>query len=221
MPVNQQLVKQSGRARRVAELYAEGRSQRDVAEALGISQPTVSRDLKLAVGDDRRAAQEAIGRLREREGLRLEQLESKATDALSQARTERSRIGWFREIVRVLERRSRLLGLDAAERTELHVEVEPAAKDERQLAREAWDTLVGGGESADATRIALLALGFDAHDIALLYVETVNAVAAKLGKPAPYPPPLRLGPLGQLPERATTDEATDTTEANGQTEPTR
>lgn len=89
------------------ELRIRGHSQRQIAQAVGVSQPQVSRMIAKALHEQQA---EHVDDLRAIEGERMERLHA----AMWKPATEQGNVGAANVIVRASERRSKLLGLDIA-----------------------------------------------------------------------------------------------------------
>lgn len=103
-----------GRRARVAEMYFRlGMRQTEIAEALGVSQPTVARDVKILVERWRKASLSDTGALRGKELADLAEMERDC--ALEHQNTKDPR--WMRERRLVKEVRLRLLGLSGKQQS--------------------------------------------------------------------------------------------------------
>jgi len=97
------------RRRKVAKLYLRKMSQEDIAKKLGVSQSTVSRDIRYLT---KKWTQEAIGDIDRRRGRELAELEEIEYDCAAQFASNKEP-AWLRIRLRAKERIARMLGLDA------------------------------------------------------------------------------------------------------------
>lgn len=111
------------RRRKAVALYAEGRSQQEIAELLGVDRGTVSRDITVMRDEWKKSARRDYQDLCDRELLRLQLLETEAWDnwewenaVLAETgekrRGSKSRWKYLEVIVRCSAQRRRLLALD-------------------------------------------------------------------------------------------------------------
>lgn len=122
------------RRRLVASLYVRGATQEEIGERLKISQATVSRDLsELRKGWAAKVAER--GALILLEAAKLDDMERQACQRFADERETKKADVWFRERLRLMERRAKLLGLDQPERLNVSVG-ELDAEIERELARQ-------------------------------------------------------------------------------------
>jgi len=111
------------RRRQVAQLYLRKVTQEEIAQKLGISQPTVSRDIYYL---SQRWQQEALGDMDGRRGRELAELEEMERDCAMQfANAKDAR--WLSQRLRVKERIAKMLGLDAPRLVDLTTQGEKLA----------------------------------------------------------------------------------------------
>ena len=96
------------RRRMVAQLYLRKVTQEEIAQKLGISQPTVSRDIYYL---SQRWQQEALGDMDGRRGRELAELEEMERDCAMQFANAKD-MRWLSQRLRVKERIAKMLGLD-------------------------------------------------------------------------------------------------------------
>jgi len=103
------------RRRRVAKFYLNKMSQANIAEKLGVSQATISRDVAHLFKQWQKDAKVDIA---QRVGYELAKLESLETDcAIQFAKTKEE--SWVRLRIRIQERVAKMLGLDAPTKSEI------------------------------------------------------------------------------------------------------
>jgi len=100
------------RRAQVAELYLQRMTQTEIARILGVSQPTVSRDIKAIERRWRQQAVDNLDRQKLRELAELDRMEREA--AINYQHTHD--IKWFRERKWIKEQRAKILGLYAPEK---------------------------------------------------------------------------------------------------------
>ena len=99
----------------MATLYLRKISQERIAKELGISQPTVSRDIKVLV---KRWKEAALSDVDERRGQELAELEGMELDCAVQFSASKD-VRWLGQRLRVKERIAKMLGLDAPEKRQV------------------------------------------------------------------------------------------------------
>lgn len=107
--------KREQRRARVAELYVQHLSQRQIAELLGVSQPTVSRDIKYILNQWRKQYVENIQQVRLRELAELDAIDREM--AIQYQKT--GEIKYVRERRWPKEMKAKILGLFEPERVAL------------------------------------------------------------------------------------------------------
>lgn len=117
----------TNRRRDVAKLYKQHKDQAEIAEKLGVSQPTVSRDIDFITKQWKGEALEEISIIRARELAELDEMEKEAAanyenarPAIDDGRPTREMDRWFKRRLEVKERKAKFLGLDQP--AQLHVE---------------------------------------------------------------------------------------------------
>lgn len=119
MAVERRRQEVSERRATVAKLWTRRLTQEEIATAVGVDQSTVSRDIKVLVEAWREEALADVTDLRARELADLHAMEREAAVAAS-ANVSPQELARLLEVrLRVKDRRSRLLGLDAPERQEV------------------------------------------------------------------------------------------------------
>lgn len=109
---------QAERRAKVAAMRQAGvLDQRLIAKQLGISEATVSRDIKWLMEEWRKQAMQDTGKLR---GLQLQRIE-RLLSALWIAATE-GKLGAVDRVVKLLDRQAQLLGLDAPKTVKIDME---------------------------------------------------------------------------------------------------
>jgi transposase len=132
----------------ITRLYLQGRTQRDIAEAVGVSQGQVNHDLKLIQTRWRESSIMDMNEAKQRELARLDELEREYWAAWEQSKNERTRArqesdgkskdgkpnvvratmekeqrdgnpAFLAGVMSCIERRCKLLGLDAPAKAEL------------------------------------------------------------------------------------------------------
>jgi predicted transcriptional regulator len=99
------------RRRKVAGLYLSRVKQEDIARQLGVSQPTVSLDIKAILAEYRAERHEQI----DREAAELDAMEQQAAAGF----TRRKDRQWLETRLKIKDRRAKLLGLDAPTKQEV------------------------------------------------------------------------------------------------------
>lgn len=87
---NDDVAKEQRRAR-VAELYVRGYRQSEIARELGVSQPTIHRDIKAVRAEWLTSSVRDFNEAKEEELKKLDALEQEAWDAWRRSQTERTR----------------------------------------------------------------------------------------------------------------------------------
>ena len=132
------------RAAQVAELYRAGRPMRGIAAALGIGATTVHRDLQRLRSQWRRSAGRDFDALVQDELVKLDHVEAGAWSGWDRSRDDGG-AGDPRFLTAALacvDRRCRLLGLDAPRRTQVAAAVSHAVDDPRDL----WERTTAYGD---------------------------------------------------------------------------
>jgi hypothetical protein len=131
--------KVADRRRQVGRLHLSRVPQRDIARKLGISQATVSADLKLLRADWRHEAKGTIAEASFRELAALDADEATFRAKMAATKEEDLQIRYYQLVLKIMERRARILGLDAPAKTQLSgpgggpLEVQHAGLDLTQL----------------------------------------------------------------------------------------
>jgi DNA-binding Lrp family transcriptional regulator len=99
---------------RVAELWARRITQREMARVLGVSEPTISRDVAALTAEWRKEAQAYLDDVKAHELADLDSMERDV--AVEYTQTHNLRLIDVR--LRIKDRRARLLGLDAPTRVD-------------------------------------------------------------------------------------------------------
>lgn len=109
----------SNRRRDVARLYKQHKDQVEIAEELGVSQPTVSRDIEFINKQWAAEALESLSIRRGRELAEIEEMEKeaaanyyKAKDLTKGGRPTNEMYKWLKRWLEVKERKAKFLGLD-------------------------------------------------------------------------------------------------------------
>lgn len=100
------------RRRVVASLVAKRMPQVQIAKALGVSQPTIASDIKAIKAAWLEEAKQDVEVVIARELAELEDMEDDAAQAQSDP-------VWFEKRLKVKERKAKMLGLDAATKSEI------------------------------------------------------------------------------------------------------
>lgn len=116
------------RRRKVARLYARKLHQEEIAQLLGVSQPTVSRDVAAIETEWRKAAAAEVSELRARELAEIEEMERACAQHLANATSDRDRARWMAERRQLKARKAAMMGLDAPTQVAHSGEVDLAAK---------------------------------------------------------------------------------------------
>jgi DNA-binding MarR family transcriptional regulator len=113
------------RRKKIAALYLNKVDQADIAEKLGISQPTVSRDIK-ALNEEWRI--ESIKDVKEhisRELAELERMELEAASLFQAAKRDKQEklaVNWIETRLKIKDRRANLLGLNGSQKIDMRSE---------------------------------------------------------------------------------------------------
>jgi predicted transcriptional regulator len=109
----------SERRRKVAKYYKQHWDQQEIADELGVSQPTVSRDIDFINKQWAAEALENISIRRARELAEIEEMEKeaagnyyKAKDLTEGGKPSREMERWLKRWLEVKERKAKFLGLD-------------------------------------------------------------------------------------------------------------
>lgn len=132
------------RRQKVAQLYLRRQTQEEIGRVLGVSQDTISLDLKAL--REKWAAEnvENLDQVKVREAAELDEMESEAAVEFSR----RKNWEWFDRRLKVKERRAKLLGLDAPTKTDANVNIGKLS--DAELVAETKAALIGNGpEGAD------------------------------------------------------------------------
>lgn len=127
------------RRRKVARLLAKKITQVEIAKELGVSQPTISRDVVAIEEEWKREYSEALELIRARELAELRDMERDAAAAFAKTRDPR----FLQARLATKTRIAKLVGLDAPERREVEV-----VGDDRIVL---LDALLDGGDEEDAS----------------------------------------------------------------------
>lgn len=127
------------RRRKVAQLYLRRQTQEEIGRVLGVSQDTISLDLKAL--REKWAAEnvENLDQVKVREAAELDEMEAEAAVEFSR----RKNWEWFDRRLKVKERRAKLLGLDAPTKTDANVNIGKLS--DADLVRETKAALAGDG----------------------------------------------------------------------------
>lgn len=107
--VNAELVKIEDRRRKVSQLYLRRQTQESIAQALGVSQATISDDLTHLRKQWAAENVENLDQVKVREAAELDEMEADAAVEFS----KRKSVEWYDRRLKTKERRAKLLGLDA------------------------------------------------------------------------------------------------------------
>lgn len=108
-------IEREARRRRVTSILLSGvTNQTAIAEELGVGQATISRDIRFIEAEWR---QEAVSNVAEAKGQDLQRLDRLIAGTWDQAR--KGHLGSIDRVVRLLERRAKMLGYDAPEQLNL------------------------------------------------------------------------------------------------------
>jgi transcriptional regulator with XRE-family HTH domain len=119
MAVERRRQEVSKRRATVAKLWTRRLTQEEIAAAVGVDQSTVSRDVKALVAAWREEALGDVTDLRARELADLDAMEREAAMAASADVSPQELARLLEVRLRIKDRRSRLLGLDAPQRQEV------------------------------------------------------------------------------------------------------
>jgi predicted XRE-type DNA-binding protein len=103
----------------VAKLWTRHLTQAEIAAAVGVTQSTVSRDIKTLVAAWRQEALADVSAMRARELADLDAMEREAAVAASVKLSPQELARLLEVRLRIKERRARFLGLDAPQRQEV------------------------------------------------------------------------------------------------------
>lgn len=117
--VNAELVKIEDRRRKVSQLYLRRQTQEAIAQALGVSQATISEDIAQLRKQWAQENVENLDQVKVREAAELDEMEADAAVEFS----KRKNWEWFDRRLKCKERRARLLGLDAPTKTDANVNI--------------------------------------------------------------------------------------------------
>lgn len=119
-PKNTIKMRKAERQKKAAKRYLEGATQFTIAEELGVTQRTISRDLKEIADNWKAEAIKDVATIKEMELRRLDELEEQAADqylATGEAK-------WLDIRLKAMDRRTKLIGLDAAIESKLQMEAD-------------------------------------------------------------------------------------------------
>ena len=119
MAVERRRQEVSARRVTVAKLWTRRLTQEEIAAAVGVNQSTISRDVKVLVAAWREKALGDVTDARARDLADLDAMEREAAMAASGSVSPQELARLLEVRLRVKERRSRLLGLDAPQRQEV------------------------------------------------------------------------------------------------------
>lgn len=143
----QKTLEMEERRRKVAALYLAHVTQTEIATRLGLSQPTVSRDVEAIRREYRQAREELI----DREAAGLDAIER---DCVLQYQATKA-VEWIRARLETKQRRAKLLGLDAPQKVaptnpegDGPAEIRVRWDDDDPIAKAASGT--GGGEEVSS-----------------------------------------------------------------------
>jgi len=100
----------------VSDLYLQGYRQDEIATLLNVTKKTIQNDLKFLHNEWKKQRIDNIDEIKVRELAKLDELEKKCADKFAKCTKATSGARFLEEWRKVLERRSKLLGLDAAEK---------------------------------------------------------------------------------------------------------
>lgn len=103
----------NARRRKVARLVARKVTQTEIADMLGVGQATVSRDIRVIEAEWRAGAATEISAIRAMELAELREMERDVVTHQSKATSDRDRVRWIAERLRIKARIAALMGLDA------------------------------------------------------------------------------------------------------------
>lgn len=109
-----------------ARLYCQGLSQAEIGERLGVSQRTISKDLREIQRRWQAACVEAISQGKARELARIDELERTYWAAWFDSKRAATRDGnpaYLQGVLACIEKRCKLLGLDAPVRTDTRIDI--------------------------------------------------------------------------------------------------
>ncbi len=104
------------RRNKVSEFYLQGYRKNEIARELNVSQRTISSDLKFLHEMWKKQQIDNIDEIKIRELAKLDELEKKCSKKFNGCNKATSGARFLEEWRKILERRSKLLGLDAAEK---------------------------------------------------------------------------------------------------------
>jgi hypothetical protein len=126
------------RHRQVADLYKKGYTQQAIADMLGVTRKLVCRDLKAITTLWREEGLDDIEEIYLRDLARLEELEFFCVRRLEKIKTPENGSRWVEMIMRIYDRRAKMLGYDAADkRVSQNVIVNIVNKEQRDAALQA------------------------------------------------------------------------------------
>lgn len=101
------------RRRQVASMHLARVAQREIARRLSISESAVSKDLKAIRGEWAKEARDNVGTATLRELATLDADEARFRAKMAASKDEEQQVRLYSLILKIMERRARLLGLDA------------------------------------------------------------------------------------------------------------
>lgn len=116
------------RRQKVLELRKAGASLRAIAQALNVSHETIRNDIQAVMED---LQKEAVAEAAQYKALELERLDALQTKLWGDAM--RGHHGAVDRVLRVMERRAKLLGLDAPTKYDHRFDKDPETLDEAEL----------------------------------------------------------------------------------------
>ncbi|KPK01867.1 MAG: hypothetical protein AMK71_04150 [Nitrospira bacterium SG8_35_4] len=104
------------RRKKVSDLYLQGYRKNEIAKECNVSEKTVGNDLKFLHDTWKKQQIDNIDEVKIRELAKLDELEKKCAEKFKACTKPTSGARFLEEWRKILERRSKLLGLDAAEK---------------------------------------------------------------------------------------------------------
>lgn len=136
----------ANRRQKVAQLYLRRQTQEAIAQALKVSQATVSMDLTELRKQWAAESVDALDQVKVREAAELDEMEAEAAVEFSKKKSWE----WYDRRLKTKERRAKLLGLDAPTKTDANVNIGKLS--DADLVRETKAALAGDGpQGADVS----------------------------------------------------------------------
>lgn len=122
-------VERDRRRVRIAELLLEEKLQHEIAEEIGVSRPTVTREVQALRAEWRATAAERINHERDQELAKLSRDESFLRAKMHARGLRPVQVALiYDRVLRLIERRSKILGLDQPQRVQAQIEIAGEAR---------------------------------------------------------------------------------------------